>query len=83
MFNSFAISVAAAYFISFNTTNRRVKGSVNVCTETGVLGKERPHNGAGVIRDPREEEQEIERQEKTGAVSSVYLVTALIYYRLL
>lgn len=52
-----------------------------------LLGAERPRNGAGVISYPREEEQEKEREiegwEKTGAVSSVYLVTALIYYRLL
>lgn len=55
-----------------------------------MLGTERPRNGAGVISYPREEEPregereiEIEGWEKTGAVSSVYLVTALIYYRLL
>lgn len=49
---------------------------------TGSDGAGRSHNGAGVISYPVEEapgirEREMERPEKTDAVSSVYLVTAL------
>lgn len=46
-------------------------------------GAERPYNGAGLIGSPGEEAQDMREMEKTGAVSSVYLVTALIFYRLL
>lgn len=82
MFNSFAISVDAEYFIFCLIQQIGGLKEVWTCMATqAVLGTERPRNGAG--EEEQEKGREIERREKTGAVSSVYLVTALIYYRLL
>lgn len=49
-----------------------------------MLGTERPRNGAGEEEQEKGREKERLRDGKRpAAVSSVYLVTDLIYYRLL
>lgn len=88
MFNSLSISVDVSYFTF--CWIQQIWGLKEACGYTDSEGAERPHDGAGLISTPREEAQDMkererdgERLEKTDAVSSVYIVTALIFYRLL